>query len=110
MIHVVDNCYKYYNLYLLYLLYLVKNSELSGILAIKIILTTTSLYNDSIQEDYDLEIASYESTFIGEKYLKFGGDKRNASVMVEYDSGLQVYSSDSKLLSKGNNRNNIAVQ
>ena len=64
----------------------------------KFVLITIS--SDNIQENYDLEITGYQNRIIGEKNLNFGRDKRNASIMVEYDSGLQVYSSNSKLLSK----------
>ena len=64
----------------------------------KFVLITIS--SDNIQENYDLEITGYQNRIIGEKTLNFGRDKRNASIMVEYDSGLQVYSSDRELLSK----------
>ena len=68
---------------------------------IRVVLITTSQFNNSIQVNYSLDIISYkDAVIIGRKELNFGKDKRNASIMVEYGSGLQVYSSDRELLSK----------
>ena len=76
----------------------IKDMELKPIM---IVLITTSQFNNSIQMNYNLDIISYQNAVIvGRKELDIGRDKRNASIMVEYDSGLQVYSNDSKLLSK----------
>ena len=72
-----------------------------GLKPIRVVLITTSQFNNSIRVNYSLDIISYQNAVIvGRKELNFWRDKRNASIMVEYDSGIQVYSSDSKLLSK----------
>ena len=68
---------------------------------IMIVLITTSQFNNSIRVNYNLDIISYQNgVIIGRKELDIGRDKRNSSIMMEYDSRIQVYSSDSKLLSK----------
>ena len=72
----------------------------SLMLPCKFVLITTSQFN-SIRVNYSLDIISYQNAMIiGSQELNFGKDKRDASIMVEYDSGFQVYSSDRELLSK----------
>ena len=68
---------------------------------IRVVLMSTSQFNNSIRVNYSLDIISYQNAvIIGRRELNIGRDKRDASIMVEYDGGLEVHCGGSKLLSK----------
>ena len=72
-----------------------------GLKPIRVVLMTTSQFNNSIQVNYSLDIISYQNAVIvGRKELDIGRDKRNVSLMMEYDGGLEVHCGGNNSLSK----------